>query len=54
MSVLIMQPLAACHQLVQYTNKKGGIERGGLVSPSGLQHMAAVLAVCRKALVDTG
>ena len=35
-------------------SKKGGIGRGGLVSPSGWHHMAAVLAGCRKALVSTG
>ena len=33
---------------------KGGIGGGGRVSAQGAVHMAAALAGCRKALVDTG
>ena len=46
------ETLAACYQLAQ--SVLGGIGGGGRVSARGAVHMAAGLAGCRKALVNTG
>ena len=47
------ETLAACYQLAQSVLKIGGIGGGRRVSARGAVHMAAALAVCRKALVGT-